>query len=78
MKVITDFLHKEGFWPMRVSVFIAWKSDSKHLITIKINKVGLYIVRCNGTLVGTSINEDVITDMIKEKIWLKPGNIIND
>lgn len=73
MKSIIVELHRKGKWPIRTNRFIAWKADADNLITIKQNKVELYIIRCNGTLVGTSINEEVIIDMILDEIWQTSG-----
>ncbi len=73
MNTIVLELRKTTNWPLVGNRFIAWKVDDSIILTIKQNKIGLFILRANGTLIATTPNEEVMIDFIQERLWSKSG-----
>ena len=73
MEQIVIELRKNANWPLVGNRFVAWKEDDDIILTIKINKVGLLIMRANGTLIATTPDYEIMIDYIKMKLWLKSG-----
>ena len=73
MKKIAIELRRKANWPIVGNRFLAWKADDGMIITIKENKIGLFIMRANGTLIAATVDEEVMIDWIIEQRWQKSG-----
>jgi hypothetical protein len=73
MESIILNLRQRSSWPIVGKGFVAWRASTDTVMTIKRNKIGLFIMRANGTLIATTDNEEVIIDWISEKRWEKSG-----